>query len=307
MGWHPQNPLATGEDRQTRMDRFRVTAGPVSLLAALVLQPVQAQPCFAQRKPWLVGLGAMLAALFLLFILTVVYAIWCSQSRDRWALLLPCSRLGPSPVEPEGSEPLPSRASQEAGQGPGAGGFFDSEPRGPHRTSLSSLRTLCLKSKGASLSPQGSRVRQMGSLRSSSPPFKPHAFIRPSVRSCVCVHPAVCTSVHLPTHPASARPSVHPSTHPLIRLAAHGSACLPGSLPVPSPTVLRPRRPGQPDVKSQVRAPGAPAWAPERASCSNSTGALTFLSSAQLLHGGSHRSAGSEVQGGSRGLDTRFL
>ncbi|XP_032739431.1 small integral membrane protein 24-like [Lontra canadensis] len=82
MGWHPQNPLARGEDRRTRMDRFRMTAGPVSLLAALVLRPVQAQPCLTQRKPWLVGLGAMLAALFLLFILTVVYAIWCSQSRD---------------------------------------------------------------------------------------------------------------------------------------------------------------------------------------------------------------------------------
>ena len=36
----------------------------------------------AQRKPWLVGLGAALAFLFLIFILTLVYAIWCRESRD---------------------------------------------------------------------------------------------------------------------------------------------------------------------------------------------------------------------------------
>ncbi|KAM5230485.1 small integral membrane protein 24 isoform 2-T2 [Hipposideros larvatus] len=63
------------------MDRFRMTPGGLSLLAALVLWPVQAQP-LAQRKPWLVGLGATLAFLFLIFILTVVYAVWCSESRD---------------------------------------------------------------------------------------------------------------------------------------------------------------------------------------------------------------------------------
>ncbi|XP_027438741.2 small integral membrane protein 24-like [Zalophus californianus] len=63
------------------MDRFRMTAGPVSLLACLVPRPVQAQPS-AQRKLWLVGLGAVLAALFLIFVLIMVYAVWCSQSRD---------------------------------------------------------------------------------------------------------------------------------------------------------------------------------------------------------------------------------
>ncbi|XP_034853403.1 small integral membrane protein 24-like [Mirounga leonina] len=63
------------------MDRFWMTAGPVSLLASLVPRPVQAQP-LAQRKPWLVGLGAVLAALFLIFVLIMVYAIWCSQPRD---------------------------------------------------------------------------------------------------------------------------------------------------------------------------------------------------------------------------------
>ncbi|XP_025312707.1 small integral membrane protein 24-like [Canis lupus baileyi] len=63
------------------MDRFWTTTGRASLLAALVLGPVWAQP-LAQRKPWLVGLGAVLAALFLLFVLTLLYAIWCSQSRD---------------------------------------------------------------------------------------------------------------------------------------------------------------------------------------------------------------------------------
>ncbi|XP_029773960.1 small integral membrane protein 24-like [Suricata suricatta] len=63
------------------MDRLWMTAGRVSLLAALAPHLVQAQS-LAQRKPWLVGLGAALAALFLLFVLTVVYAVWCSESRD---------------------------------------------------------------------------------------------------------------------------------------------------------------------------------------------------------------------------------
>ncbi|XP_057564096.1 small integral membrane protein 24-like [Hippopotamus amphibius kiboko] len=63
------------------MDRFWTTAGHISLLTALVPQLVQAQT-LAQRKPWLVGLGAALAFLFLLFVLTLVYAIWCSESRD---------------------------------------------------------------------------------------------------------------------------------------------------------------------------------------------------------------------------------
>ncbi|XP_019286459.2 small integral membrane protein 24-like [Panthera pardus] len=63
------------------MDRFWMTAGRVSLLEALVPCLVQAQP-LAQRKPWLVGLGAALAALFLTFVLTVVYAVWCRESRD---------------------------------------------------------------------------------------------------------------------------------------------------------------------------------------------------------------------------------
>lgn len=38
-----------------------------------------------QRKPRPAGLGAMLAFLFLIFILTVVYAVWCSESRSRQA------------------------------------------------------------------------------------------------------------------------------------------------------------------------------------------------------------------------------
>ncbi|XP_008709467.1 small integral membrane protein 24 [Ursus maritimus] len=64
------------------MGRFWMTAGPASLLAALVLGLVQAQPCLAQRKPWLVGLGAVLVILFLIFVLTMVYVIWCRQARD---------------------------------------------------------------------------------------------------------------------------------------------------------------------------------------------------------------------------------
>ncbi|XP_058585035.1 small integral membrane protein 24-like [Neofelis nebulosa] len=63
------------------MDRFWMTTGRVSLLEALVPCLVQAQP-LAQRKPWLVGLGAALAALFLTFVFTVVYAVWCRESRD---------------------------------------------------------------------------------------------------------------------------------------------------------------------------------------------------------------------------------
>ncbi|TEA33378.1 hypothetical protein DBR06_SOUSAS8010257 [Sousa chinensis] len=63
------------------MDRFWTTPGQFSLLAALVPRLVQAQP-LAQRKPWLVGLGAALASLFLIFVLTLVYAIWCSEPWD---------------------------------------------------------------------------------------------------------------------------------------------------------------------------------------------------------------------------------
>lgn len=63
------------------MDRFWTTPSHLSLLAVLVSQPVQAQP-LAQRKPWLVGLGSALAFLFLVFVLAVVYAVWCSESRD---------------------------------------------------------------------------------------------------------------------------------------------------------------------------------------------------------------------------------
>ncbi|XP_070649237.1 small integral membrane protein 24-like isoform X3 [Bos indicus] len=36
----------------------------------------------AQRKSWLVGLGAALAFLFLIFVLTLVYAVWCRESQD---------------------------------------------------------------------------------------------------------------------------------------------------------------------------------------------------------------------------------
>ncbi|XP_036701322.1 small integral membrane protein 24-like [Balaenoptera musculus] len=63
------------------MDRFWTTPGQFSLLAALVPRLVKAQP-LAQRKPWLVGLGAALAFLFLIFVLTLVYAIWCSEPWD---------------------------------------------------------------------------------------------------------------------------------------------------------------------------------------------------------------------------------
>nr|XP_020750928.1 small integral membrane protein 24-like isoform X1 [Odocoileus virginianus texanus] len=63
------------------MGRFWKTPGQLSLLAALVPRLVQAQP-LAQRKSWLVGLGAALALLFLIFVLTLVYAVWCRESQD---------------------------------------------------------------------------------------------------------------------------------------------------------------------------------------------------------------------------------
>ncbi|XP_076977301.1 small integral membrane protein 24-like [Tamandua tetradactyla] len=59
----------------------RNTHGRLTLLTALVLRPAQAQS-LAERKPWLVGLGAALAGLFLLFVLMLVYAVWCSESGD---------------------------------------------------------------------------------------------------------------------------------------------------------------------------------------------------------------------------------
>ena len=99
------------------MGRFWTTPGQLSLLAALVPRLVQAQsrkalggsgggvgkrapswrpdsdpallpPAVAQRKSWLVGLGAALALLFLIFVLTLVYAVWCRESQDRWVLIL---------------------------------------------------------------------------------------------------------------------------------------------------------------------------------------------------------------------------
>ncbi|EQB77590.1 small integral membrane protein 24 [Camelus ferus] len=63
------------------MDRLWTNPSPLSLLAALVPSLVQAQP-LAQRKPWLVGLGATPAFLFLIFVLTLVYAVCCSESRE---------------------------------------------------------------------------------------------------------------------------------------------------------------------------------------------------------------------------------
>lgn len=49
-GVAPQNLLERGEDRPTRMDRFWMTAGRVSLLEALVPCLVQAQPCKASGR-----------------------------------------------------------------------------------------------------------------------------------------------------------------------------------------------------------------------------------------------------------------
>ncbi|XP_053076106.1 uncharacterized protein LOC113596413 isoform X1 [Acinonyx jubatus] len=109
------------------MDRFWMTTGRVSLLEALVPCLVQAQP-LAQRKPWLVGLGAALAALFLTFVFTVVYAVWCREARDRWAPFEP----EPPPPLPNHRPPAPGSLSpllpeprrRQAGQGRGGGGVL---------------------------------------------------------------------------------------------------------------------------------------------------------------------------------------
>ncbi|XP_044609305.2 small integral membrane protein 24 [Equus asinus] len=63
------------------MGRSWATPGRLCLLAALGPRPGQAQP-LAQRKPCLVGLGAALAFLFLLFVLALGHAICCSGSSD---------------------------------------------------------------------------------------------------------------------------------------------------------------------------------------------------------------------------------
>lgn len=99
------------------MDRVWKTPSQVPLLAALVLHLAQAQsftdrgegqgkegptspprpltrPCslsVAQRKPWLVVLGAVLALLFLIFVLTLVYAVCSRESSNRWACSPVCT------------------------------------------------------------------------------------------------------------------------------------------------------------------------------------------------------------------------
>lgn len=57
--------------------------GKESQAGVQAADPALLPPSVAQRKPWLVGLGAALASLFLIFVLTLVYAIWCSEPWDR--------------------------------------------------------------------------------------------------------------------------------------------------------------------------------------------------------------------------------
>lgn len=170
----------------------------------------------------------------------------------------PPSCVSPSPAELGAQSPFPPLSSLSLGGGRARGKFFDSELMGPHTTSLTSLRTPYLKNEVASLRPHRSYVFQMGSLKSLSPPLKPHAFIPPSVRPSIplCVHPTVCASVHLPPDPvcmsicSSVHPSTHSPSHPSLDPSPLLSAC---SLTHSSET----RKPGRPDVKSRVRAPGA--------------------------------------------------
>ena len=113
----------------------------------------------------------------------------------------------------------------------------------------------------------------MGSVKSSSPPRKPRASIPPSVRPFLCVHPTVCASIHLPTpHPhvhLLIRPPIHSFTEPPISRSSSPS------LPVHSPAVLRAGKPGRPEVKSLVRAPAAPTWAPALPAHPNGASVLT--------------------------------
>lgn len=140
------------------MDKFWMTFGLLSLLAALVPWPVQAQPCkawgpgrrdegepqpggqaadpallppaVAQRRTLLVGLGAALAFLFLLFVLMVVYALWCGESLDRWAPSpwSPAPSLNPAPVGAllsTGPDPKPPSATYEEAWGKVEGGRYN--------------------------------------------------------------------------------------------------------------------------------------------------------------------------------------
>lgn len=95
------------------------------------------------------GLGAALAALFLTFVFTVVYAVWCREARDRWA---PFEPEPPPPLPnhrpPQGVSPLSSQSLGGGRQGrAGGGGFLDSEPMGPPITSRTSLLTTHLKTR----------------------------------------------------------------------------------------------------------------------------------------------------------------
>nr|XP_060153374.1 small integral membrane protein 24 isoform X2 [Globicephala melas] len=99
--------------------------------------PPSRRDLLAQRKPWLVGLGAALASLFLIFVLTLVYAIWCSEPWDR---------------QPSRDAPVPSpcRISKDPALGPVRGlhlGFrgkwpLSAEDSGPAPSP--SWRALCV-------------------------------------------------------------------------------------------------------------------------------------------------------------------
>nr|XP_023502181.1 uncharacterized protein LOC111774436 isoform X2 [Equus caballus] len=197
-------PAGRGRGRTDQMGRSWATPGRLCLLAALGPRPGQAQP-LAQRKPWLVGLGAALAFLFLLFVLALGHAICCSGSSD--------SMLG-SPIL-AGFPPDDSSAKR--------GRLPRRDPR----------PETCLPRELWSLSPPP-----------INPPANPvhwalHPFTHPLVcpslppavrHPCLCVPPSLPPSiVHPSVHPVSILLSVHhPSLCPSI---VHPSVC-PSSIPL---------------------------------------------------------------------------
>lgn len=88
--------------------------------------------------------------------------------------------------------------------------------------------------------------------------------------------PLICSSIHPPTFPPFMHASIRSSIHTLINPSTHPSVKPFISLPVHSPTVLKPRKPKRPEIKSSVLAHTV--RAPELPSCSKGVSVLSCLS-----------------------------
>ncbi|XP_006898026.1 PREDICTED: uncharacterized protein LOC102866282 [Elephantulus edwardii] len=58
------------------------TLGPLLVIAALFLDPAEAQEGSTRLKPWLVGLAAVVGFLFIVFVLMLANRVWCSKRRN---------------------------------------------------------------------------------------------------------------------------------------------------------------------------------------------------------------------------------